>query len=289
MRYIHELIEDVGIKNILPLNGCPVRLHEKNKVNIIALGDVGTTMLTGLRLLGSDLILEIGIIDLNRNNLERLEMEINQIGYPFGMKDLPPVHIVEEDALFDCDLVIFCASRGVPPVKSGCSDVRMAQLDANREIISHYAGLARNAAFRGMIAIVSDPVDNLAAALYKSEGRAFGPHGRDLVIANSIEHYDDEVSRLLTGLAVESNVRVRELGFKPYIAPAMSSAVIPILLTLSGDWHYGSIYIGTRKKGAFLGVKNRLSWRGFEYEDLPLPEPLYERILEAYKGLCDIR
>ena len=97
MRYIHELIEDVGIKNILPLNGCPVRLHEKNKVNIIALGDVGTTMLTGLRLLGSDLILEIGIIDLNRNNLERLEMEINQIGYPFGMKDLPPVHIVEEE------------------------------------------------------------------------------------------------------------------------------------------------------------------------------------------------
>ena len=329
MRYIHELIEDAGIKNILPLNGCPVRLHEKNVVNIIALGDVGTAVLTGLRLLGSDLILEIGMIDLNRKNLERLEMEINQIGYPFGMKDLPPVHIVEEEALFDCDLVVFCASRGVPPVQSGCSDVRMAQLDANREIISHYAGLARKAEFRGMIAIVSDPVDNLAAAfldasglepwqiqgyglgvmnkraeyhaaklasegnaaaaLYKSEGRAFGPHGRDLVIANSIEHYDDEVSRLLTDLTVESNVRVRELGFKPYIAPAMSSAVIPILLTLSGDWHYGSIYIGTKEKGAFLGVKNRLSWRGFEYEDLPLPEPLYERILEAYKGLCDIR
>ncbi len=94
MRYIHELIEDVGIRNILPLNGCPVRLHEKNRVNIIALGDVGTTMLIGLRLLGSDLIREIGITDLNRNNLERLEMEINQIGYPFGMKDLPPVHIM---------------------------------------------------------------------------------------------------------------------------------------------------------------------------------------------------
>lgn len=74
MRYIHELIEDAGIKYILPLNGCPVRLHEKNRVNIIALGDVGTTMLTGLRLLGSDLIREMGIIDLNRNNLERLEI-----------------------------------------------------------------------------------------------------------------------------------------------------------------------------------------------------------------------
>ena len=329
MRYIHELIEDAGIKYILPLNGCPVRLHEKNRVNIIALGDVGTTMLTGLRLLGSDLIREMGIIDLNRNNLERLEMEINQIGYPFGMKDLPPVSIVNEDALFACDIVIFCASKGVPAVQSGETDVRMAQLEANREIIAHYAGLARKAEFRGMVAIVSDPVDNLAAAfldasglepwqiqgyglgvmnkraeyhaaklasegngkaaLYMSEGRAFGPHGKDLVIANSIEHYDDDVSRLLTDLTVDSNVRVRELGFKPYIAPAMSSAAISILLTLSGDWHYGSLYIGTRKKGAFLGVKNRLTRRGFEYEDLPLPESLYERILNAYKGLCGIR
>ena len=329
MRYIHELTEDVGITNTLPLDGCPVRLREKNKVNIIALGDVGTTMLTGLRLLGGDLISEIGMADLNRNNLERLEMEINQIGYPFGMKDLPPVHIVEEDRLFDCDLVIFCASKGVPPVQSGYSDVRMAQLEANREIVAHYAGLARKAEFGGMIAVVSDPVDNLAAAfldasglepwqiqgyglgvmnkraeyhaaklasagnaeaaLYESEGRAFGPHGKDLVIANSIEHYDDDVSRLLTELTVNSNIRVRELGFKPYIAPAMSSAAIPILLTLSGDWHYGSLYIGSSTRGAFLGVKNRLTCRGFEYEDLPLPEALYGRILEAYKGLCDIR
>ena len=35
------------------------------------------------------------------------------------------------------------------------------------------------------------------AALYESEGRAFGPHGRDLVIANSIEHYDEGCSPIL--------------------------------------------------------------------------------------------
>jgi hypothetical protein len=97
------------------------------------------------------------------------------------------------------------------------------------------------------------------------------------------------LNQKLADLTVNSNVKVRELGFKPYIAPAMSSAAISILLTLSGDWHYGSLYIGSEKKGAFLGVKNRLTWRGFEYEDLSLPELLYERILEAYKGLCDIR
>ena len=40
MRYIHELIEDVGIKNILPLNGCPVRLHEKNKMTFSSEYDI---------------------------------------------------------------------------------------------------------------------------------------------------------------------------------------------------------------------------------------------------------
>ena len=334
-------MNDTGAGAALPLNGCPVKLREQNRVNIIALGDVGTMMLTGLRLLGSDVISEIGIIDLNRKNLERLEMEISQIGYPFGMKELPPVHIENEETLFDCDLVIFCASRGVPPVHSGVEDVRMAQLDANREIIAHYAGLAAKADYRGMIAVVSDPVDNLAAAfldasglepwqiqgyglgvmnkraeyyaekiasgnsdslgvavpagadhrakLYMAEGRAFGPHGKDLVIANSIEHYDDAVSKVLTDLTVNANVRVRELGFKPYIAPALSSAAISILLTLRGEWHYGSVYLGRREKGAFLGIKNRLTEKGFEYEDLPLPDQLYARILDSYKNLCEIR
>lgn len=330
MRYLHELPADAGIKGSIPLNGCPVRLSGKNRVNILALGDVGTTMLIGLRLLGSDVISEIGIMDIRRENLERLEMEINQIGYPFGGCELPEVHIADEGTLFDCDLLIFCASRGVPPVTETSdgpkTDVRMAQLEANREIIRHYADMARKADYAGMIAVVSDPVDNLAAAmldasglrpwqiqgyglgvmnmralyyaakfadgperLYEKEGRAFGPHGKDLVIANSIEHYDEAASDRLTELAAEANLRVRELGFKPYIAPALSSAAISILLTLRGEWHYGSVYFGDSGRGAYLGVKNRLTENGFEYEDLPLPEQLYAKISGAYRALCDIR
>ena len=331
MRYIHELTRDAGIDDSLLIRAdkCPYRLNGRNRVNILALGDVGTTMLIGLRLLGGDVISEIGIMDIRPENTERLEMEINQIGYPFGQKDLPPVYIKDEENLFDCDVLIFCASRGVPPVGPGSTppaDVRMAQLDANREIIKHYADLARAADYRGMIAIVSDPVDNLAAAfldaagleawqvqgyglgvmnmralyysqrlegeafaLYESEGRAFGPHGQDLVIANSIDNYDDEASRILTKCASEANLRIRDLGFKPYIAPALSSAAISILLTLRGEWHYGSVYLGSRDQGAFLGVRNRMTADGTEYEDLALPDLLYERVLYAYERLCNIR
>ena len=330
MRFLHELPADTGIQNVIELGSCPVKIAGHNRVNILALGDVGTTMLIGLRLLGADVISEIGIMDIRQENLERLEIEINQVGYPFDTHKLPEIRILDEETLFDCDVLVFCASRGVPPVTVDSAeqveDVRMAQLDANREIIKHYATLARKAEYKGMVAVVSDPVDNLAAAfldaaelmpwqiqgyglgvmnmralyysrkepegpmsLYETEGRAFGPHGQDLVIANSIEHYDEEASLRLTELATSANLKVRELGFKPYIAPAISSAAVPILLTLRGEWHYGSVYLGDSARGAFMGVKNRLTESGFEYEDVPLPDALYKRILNAYTTLCDIR
>ena len=237
------------------------------------------------------------------------------------------MRIVTEEELFDTDVFIFCASKGVPDLgkeKDPDFDVRMAQLDANRGIIEHYAGLARAAEFRGLIAVVSDPVDNLCVAFldasglkpwqlrgyglgvmnaraayyaerderfssYLSEGRAFGPHGQDLVIANSIENYDDELSRELTELATGANLEVRELGFKPYIAPAMSSAAISILLTLRGEWNYGSLYLGDENRGAFLGIRSRFNGDNWDYEDPELPDELYERIRDSYIRLCDIR
>lgn len=334
MRYIHELTDEINVIP-QPLDGCPVCLNLPNRVNILALGDVGATMLIGLRLLGSDVISEIGICDIRQDNTARLEMEINQIGYPFtGWDDpsgpeLPPVKVITEEELFDCEVMIFCASKGIPPVEDHPDDppvdVRMVQLEANREIIRHYADLAKKVDYRGLVCIVSDPVDNLVAAfydasglkpwqmqgyglgvmnmravyyagrmggdcaLYAKEGRAFGPHGEDLVIANSLAHYNDELSQELTRLTVQANLSVRELGYKPYIAPALSSAAISILLTLRGKWHYGSVYIGDCKKGAFLGIRNRLTTAGWEYEDAPLPDALYERVKRAYLNLCQVR
>lgn len=321
--YIRTLPSEVGAVP-LSLKGPSLRLPAR--VHILALGDVGMTMLIGLRLLGADVIQSIGISDLNQKNLQRLEMEINQIRYPFGdtYAALPPVDVISEEQLFNCDVFIFCASKGVPPV-GAAGDVRMAQLDANRGLISHFAALAKAAHYKGLVCIVSDPVDPLCAAFldasacdpsqiqgyglgvmharacyyaerdaslqhYLREGRAFGPHGSDLVIADSLTSYDDTLSKILTERVVHANVAVRDLGYKPYIAPSLSSAALSILLTLRGQWHYGSVYLGDADKGAYFGVKNRLAPTGFMYEDeQALCQPLYERLVRAYVNLCGLR
>ncbi len=320
MKRIEELWIEEGIERPLALDGCPVQLTGKNRVTLVALGDVGASVLIGLRLLGGDVISAIGISDLSEPNMDRMEQELNQIRYPFGLETLPAVEKVKPEQLFDCDVFIFCASKGVPPVGSG-GDVRMAQLAANRELAALYGKMAKEAGYQGMVAMVSDPVDPLCRAFldasglspaqiqgyglgvmnaralyfsekderfarYASEGRAYGPHGADLVIADSVNDYDDALSRELTALTVSANMRIRDLGYKPYIAPALSSAAISILLTLRGQWHYSSLYLGDRKTGAFLGIKNKMTGTGPVYEDIPLPEELFERIRHAYHNLC---
>ncbi|MBQ4650690.1 MAG: lactate dehydrogenase [Firmicutes bacterium] len=291
------------------------------KVNILALGDVGATLLLGLKTQGGGIIDTIGIFDVNENVMARYEIEMNQIGWPFGTKNLPEVVCLKESELFDCDMFVFCASKAIPPIGTS-GDVRMMQLEANSKIAAHYGRLAGDAGFRGIFAVVSDPVDPLCKAVllssglepgqvrgyglgvmnkraeyfakkderfasYLAEGRAFGPHGGDLVIANSIENYDDELSRELTRLTVEANLQVRALGFKPYFAPAFSSGAISLLLTLTGQWNCSSVYLGKGDGGAFLGIKNRIADNGeVEIEDLPLPQKLYDRIELAYDNLC---
>ena len=303
-----------------PLTLPAPRRQNHLRVNIAALGDVGASLLLGLRLLGGALIDRIGIYDLDPNTILRYEAEMNQIGWPFSTHPLPEVAPVAENEIFDCDLFIFCATKAVPPLGSG-GDVRMLQFEANRKIAAHYGQLAKAAEYQGLFAVVSDPVDPLCKEVllssglapaqirgyglgvmnkraeyyakkdarfadYLTEGRAFGPHGADLVIANSIEHYDDALSRELTDLTVKSNLAIRELGFKPYLAPAFSSGAISLLLTLQGEWHYSSVYFGRGSDGAFLGLRNRLSAEQVEYEDLLLPPALYARIEHAYRNLC---
>jgi hypothetical protein len=324
--YLEDLLK--GKEEATCSRDCSVTfdLDTKKRVNLVGLGDVGGTLLTGLKLLGGDLISEIGIFSPGDVAI-RYEYEMNQIAYPDNESAMPEVVMVEKENLFDCDVFIFCASKSVPALDSGIEDVRMFQFEANREIIREYARMARNSGFRGIFAVVSDPVDPLCKAAYLesntddeglfdhrglgpdqirgyglgvmnsravyyakrerkfgsflTEGRAFGPHGKDLVIANSIENYDDGLSRELTRLAATANLRVRETGYKPYIAPALSSGAISILLTLRGEWHYSSIYWG----GVFLGCRNRMTEHGPEVEHLPLPEPLFHRILFAYQEL----
>lgn len=301
--------------------------NRKQRVHILALGDVGSTILMGLKLLGGDVISQIGICDINESALQRWEFEMNQVTEPWDYEAMPPVEIVPLEQVFDCDCFLFVASRGIPPVGAQVQDVRMAQFDANRSLVEHYGRLARQAGFRGLFAVISDPVDPLAKAAYLAsnaspngcfdglgllpeqiqgfglgvmnaraayyakkdsrfssfltEGRAFGPHGSGLVIANSVEHYDDALSRELTELALHANLRMRELGFKPYVAPALSSAAVNVCRALRGQWHYSSVFLG----GIFLGVRNRLTAQGVELEALALPDALYSRLQETELGL----
>ncbi len=295
----------------------------KKRVHILAIGDVGSTIAMGLKLLAGDTVDVIGICDINEAAVKRWEFELNQVTWPWQYDAMPTVEIVPQERLFDCDAFLFVASKGIPPVGSGVQDVRMAQFQANRALVELYARKAREDRFRGLFCVISDPVDPLSRAAllasnrdengvydgmgllpqqiqgyglgvmdaraayyakqdprfaaFLTEGRAFGPHGTGLVIANSVEHYDDGLSRELTELALTANLKMRELGFKPYVAPALSSAALSVLLTLRGEWHYGSVCLGD----VFMGVKNRYSAAGLETEDLPLPDALFRRLTET--------
>ena len=302
----------------------------KKRVHLLAVGDVGGTLLTALKLLGGDCISTIGICDLNEKTVARWCTEMGQIAWPWDYDALPEVESVSNEHLFDCDVFIFAATKAIPAVGSGIKDVRMAQFEANRPLVDNVARQARKANCGGLFMVLSDPIDPLCKAAwlasnhdengtwdnlgllpeqiqgyglgvmnaraayfskqdkrfssFLTEGRSFGPHGRGLVIANSIEHYDDALSSELTELVETANLRIRDLGFKPYVAPAVSSGAMQLLLTLRGAWHCSSVYLG----GIWFGVRNRITPYGVETESLSLPDPLFERLLETECVLREI-
>ena len=302
----------------------------KKRVHLLAVGDVGGTLLTALKLIGGDVISSIGICDLNQNTVARWTAEMGQISWPWDYGALPEVEPVEPARLFDCDVFLFAATKSIPAVGSNVQDVRMAQFAANRPLVESFARQAREANFRGLFAVMSDPVDPLCKAAFLAsnqdasgrwdgrgllaeqiqgfglgvmnaraawfakqdprfadfltEGRSFGPHGRGLVIANSVAHYDDALSRELTELVETANLRIRDLGFKPYVAPAVSSGAMQLLLTLRGDWHCGSVCLGD----VWFGVRNRYTPHGLETESLSLPDALFARLAETETLLREI-
>lgn len=335
-----DILDRIGRRTLRAVNNRHPRWREaaglsvvkpgRSHVNLLAVGDVGGTLLTGLKLLGGDCIESIGICDLNPATVARWTAEMSQIAWPWDYDALPDVHPVEMARLFDCDVFIFAATKAIPAVGSEVRDVRMAQLEANRAIVAHYAKMARAVNFKGLFMVLSDPVDQLckaaylasnegadgdwdgqgllaeqvqgfglgvmnarAAALAKeqekfrsflTEGRSFGPHGEGLVIANSLTAYDDALSRELTELVKTANLRIRKIGFKPYVAPALSSGVFQLLLTLRGQWHCGSVCLG----GIWFGCRNRFTPAGIETEGLALPDALFDRLLETQQTLAAI-
>lgn len=295
----------------------------KIRINIAGLGSVGSTLLTGLALLGRDDIASIGIYDLNDELCQRWEIEGNQIMEACGEKETSAIRILKKEELFNCDVFMFCIAKAVPKLDEAVKDVRMAQFDANRKIVEHYARMAADNAYGGLFVVVSDPVDLLCKAAliasdkgmyplhpyqiqgcglgvmnarafyyakkdssfksFLTEGRVFGPHGKNLVVANSIfaENYDDDLSKKLTELTVGANLQVRALGYKPYVAPALSSAAYTVLRIIRGEWNYSACYLN----GVYFGAKNRTIGDGIEWEKIQIPKKLFDRLQKAWNSL----
>ena len=328
------LIEQINNKNAYQLNTAHPRWKERitldwtkaKRIHVAGLGDVGSTLLMGLRLLGQSTLSQIGIFDLSPEKIMRWVHEGNQItSLDYDM--FPEIHPLKEEDIFECDIFVFCVARQIPPIDSDEKDVRMAQFEVNSAIIKQYACKARNAGFQGLFAVVSDPVDHLCQVVYESsnrdeygirdekglfpeqikgyglgvmnarahyhaslhsewscyarEGRVFGPHGEGLVVADSLINYRDSHSMALTEKTLNSNLAVRQIGFKPYVAPALSSACFPILATIRCEWHYSTVFMG----GIYMGCRNRMVPYGTEWETTPLPENLMKRIKHSYRQL----
>ncbi|MDI9596408.1 MAG: lactate dehydrogenase [Atribacterota bacterium] len=303
------------------------RKPEQWNINIIGLGNVGGTLLTALKLLGGDIIKEIGIFDTNRKAVLRWEKEINQVFDSTGKRRLPDVVIIDSDKVFQADIVVFCISIGVPSPDKKVGDVRMIQLEANSKIINYYAQKARKMGFNGFFAILSDPVDLLCQSAllasnfgrkgeldgkglsadqirgfglgvmngraayyamkknrvnnYLKNGRVFGPHGEGLLVADDVENYNKEQSSFLTEKVLQANIELRELGYKPYIAPALSSGALSLLSFMKGEWHYSAAYLG----GIYWGSRNRQSTLGIEWEQYNFSNDLFMKIKENYYKL----
>lgn len=294
-------------------------------VNILGLGDVGSNMAIGLMLLGKGTIKKIGLYDLDEKRVKRWVIELGQIAQPMG-RDFPEVVALKDEDLFECDLFAFTASKAVPAVGSDVKDVRIVQFKGNRQILSIFAKRARKEKYKGIFAVVSDPVDLLCKGAYVDSntgedgsldylglkasqikgyglgvmygranyfaknndynfenGRVYGPHGKGLIAANDVFNYNDEISKELTHLTETANLEVRELGYKPFIAPAFGSGALGILNTLQGNWHYSCVYLD----GVFYGCLNRLTDYGVEIERLSYDEKLYSRLCQTHQELIN--
>lgn len=267
----------------------------KPKISIAGLGDVGGTLLTGLRLLGGEDIGTIRIYDPDANKVRRYELEVNEVsdGGP-----MPEVIGSSYQELLDCDILVFTVSLGVPPLGTNLTDVRMVQFEKNSSVLLQYARDAEKSGFRGMYFIVSDPVDQLCMSLminggiaperirgfglgvmegraryiakeigvYRDDIRVYGPHGKGIIAVNSLSEYDEEVSDELAARTERENFRIRETGFKPYIAPALSSGAIQMVKAIRGEYHASAWFDGK----VFFGARSMLNEGFTQPERIPL-------------------
>jgi len=325
LSYFEHVFGIIDLDRVIAyLEASESNFSKKKHLTLLGLGDVGSMLSIGLKLLGGDVIDTLGIYDISDAQKNRWEMELNQIAINPSLK----INAIERELLFSGDMFIFCASKGVPKVGEEGKDVRMIQFEENAKLIAHYAKQAREANFKGIFAVVSDPVDLLCKQVFESSncddvtgikdykgllpeqiigfglgvmdgrakyysekltlnyvqtGRVFGPHGEALVVADDIRSEDQKDAIRLTKCVVEANLEMRALGFKPFVAPAMSSGAVSIVSLLAGKAHYSAHFLS----GVYWGGRNSPKSYGVDYERLNVSKALMVRIETTYTQLED--
>lgn len=292
----------------------------EKRLNVAGLGDVGGTLVTALKLLGEG-IGEIGVYDPNEALCRRYEMELNQVldrekpririlreGELFdcdaflftASRGVPPI-----GAAGDVRMLQFEKNRDM--LKAYTKMARAARfgglfcqisdpvdqlarcvfLQSNRDENGDYdfKGLLPEQVAGFGLGVMKARAAYMARRLGVDRGslRAYGPHGAGLVVANSPAAYDGELSGELTRLTVSANKEVRALGFKPYIAPAISSAALSILALLRGEPFHGAIPMG----GVYFGCVSRMTPAGSIVRGEALHPDLQARLRAAWAELSE--
>ncbi len=290
----------------------------EKRVNVVGLGDVGGTLITALKLLGDD-ISEIGIYDPNESLCRRYEMELNQVlgrekplirvlneaelfdcdAFLFtASRGVPPL-----GAAGDVRMLQFEKNRDM--LKAYTKQAREARfgglfcqisdpvdqlsrcvfLQSNRDEngVYDFKGLLPEQVAGFGLGVMRARAAYMARRLGVDEAslRAYGPHGAELVVANAPDEYDGPLSEELTRLTVGANREVRALGFKPYIAPAISSAALSILSLLRGEDFHGAIPMG----GVYFGCVSRMTPAGTVVRGENLHPDLKARLQAAWTAL----
>lgn len=96
-------------------------------------------------------------------------------------------------------------------------------------------------------------------------GAAYGPHSTEVLAFDDPAAPDAALSEAMTQAARRGNYRVRDLGFLPFIGPALSSLVLSLPALLAGT----EVLASSCVDGVYFGSPCRLDW-GL----VPCPRPM---------------
>jgi len=293
-----------------------LRITEKQNrpksILIYGLGNVGGTLLTGLRmLLDADRVSHIAVYDRKKELAERYEMEINQLHPPFQKKQVPVVILDDISKIPAFDIIIFSAAAQIPPLTEKQANVRDIQFPGNSRILETLIYTLGRGSYHGSIIIVSDPVDILCTYLqmklkllscqitgirlgvmaaranyilekrgffdFYKKGQIFGPHNEGVIAVPCVESSSAEDALSLSRCIETLNHQVRQKGYFPYIAPAISSVAYNLSRALEGHEALACIYIDSIYWGFRVRYENGLWYPVLQYTNERFRELIRER------------